>query len=142
MTIGPCERETADKTGGGVDRAGFEHAAAKLFHREGEVLRRPGPARGINAGCAAQRLDAEAAVVGERRKLRRLRGGEGLEFRILAESLAGLVGLGKTEIGGGNDFDVQRREKVGNLADLAGIVARNDELAAFEMPRHADTASF
>ncbi len=123
-------------------RLGFEHAAAELFHREGEILVRPRPARRIDAGRPAECRDAKAAVVGERGEVRGLRRGKRLQFRVRAEGLAGFLRLVEAEIAGRHRLDAEGRKQIGNLADLAGIVACDDKFSTFEGPRHFAMVSF
>src|SRR5258706_5113552 len=60
------------------------------------------PPRGVHAWRAAQRVDLEAGVVGERKQAGRLSIGERLQDGVLVEGVAGLFHLdGYAEIGGG-----------------------------------------
>src|SRR5438128_1833015 len=64
--VGPGDGEGADEVGAS---AGFgvplEHLAVDALHRHAEILVLAGPAGGVDAGAAVQRIDAEAAVVGQ-----------------------------------------------------------------------------
>ena len=57
-----------------------------------------GPARREDAGPPVQRIDAQAAVVGERREAGQVRRLARLEVGIVGEGDADLVGLGKAEL--------------------------------------------
>src|SRR5258708_36078011 len=62
---------------------------------------RSSPPRGVHAWRAAQRVDLEAGVVGEREQAGRLSIGERLQDGVLVEGVAGLFHLdGYAEIGG------------------------------------------
>jgi hypothetical protein len=65
----------------------------------------------------------------------RLQRGIGLERR------AGLLGLGEAELGGAQHLDPKRRKQGGDLDQLAGVVAGDDQLAARESSRHYRSAA-
>ena len=75
----------------------------------------------IDAGCAVERIDHEAGIVGERRQLCRLRRGDRLDPRVGLEGLAGFFGLAKPEFAGGDRFDAVGREQFAHLASLPGL---------------------
>ena len=45
--------------------AALDQQRLDLFHGAAEILVRPGPARGMDAGRAAERVDHESGIVGE-----------------------------------------------------------------------------
>ena len=97
--VGPGEAEHGDEAGrarvSGVVRAGRLEAVLDALHGGGEILVRPGPARRIDAGIAAQRIDAEAGIVGERRQAGGDGRGDRLERGVVLEGRAGLLRLGR-----------------------------------------------
>ena len=103
------------------------------LHGEAEILGLARPARGKDAGLAAQRLDAQSAVVGERGQAGQIGGGARLQLGIGDEGGAGLLGLGQVELGGRDRFDAVGAEQIADLADLARIVAGDDQLAGGEL---------
>ena len=122
--VGPGEGEDGDEMGGGVLVA---ERLPHPFHREVEIPLRPGPARRIDAGVAAQRRHDEPRIVAERDEAARVRAGLGLQRGIGLERVAGLVGLGEAELGGAHRRDAQRREQRRDLAHLALIVAGDQQ---------------
>ena len=113
----PKSRVAADFAGPGLGR----HA------RIGER-----PAGREDAGPVAERLDAQAAVVGERGQAGKIGGGAGLQIGIVDEGGADLVRLGQVQLGGGDRLDAIGAEQVADLAHLAFIVAGDDQLAGTE----------
>ena len=67
MPVGPGEGEGADEMGvmACIRPLGFD-PIPHLLHGERKVLGLPRPACGEEAGVAAERFDAQAAIVGER----------------------------------------------------------------------------
>src|SRR4051812_46129064 len=113
-------------------------------HCRGEILGFPRPARRIDAGCAVERVDHEAGIIGEGRKLRGLRRGDRLDRGVGAKARSGLLGFVEAKLAGRYRFDTMRRQQFAHLGKLAGIVGRDDEFAG-DLPMHANaqaTASF
>ena len=98
------------------------------------------PARREDAGPVAERLDAQAAVVGERGEAGKIGGGARLEIGIVHEGDAGLLGLGQVELGGRDRLDPVGAEQVANLAHLAFIVTGDDQPAGRELAGHRPVA--
>ena len=86
-----------------------------------------GPARGEDAGKPVQRIDAEPAVVGERRQPRQVGRFARLQLGIVDERVADLLGLGKAELGGADAVDAERREQFLDFAQFAGVVGGDDQ---------------
>ena len=78
-----------------------------------------GPARRINARPPMKRVDAQAAVVGQRGEPARSAACARLQLGIVDEGVAGLLGLGQVELGRADPLDAVGREQVADLADLA-----------------------
>ena len=132
MAVGPGERKRAGEMRG-IGRGAFRHFLVHAPHGLGEVLVFAAPARGIDAGRAAQCIDHEAAVVGERGLSRCAGGGERLQLRIAAKAVLGLLGFGEAEVARRDRLDAIFAEQRGDLAHLAGIVAGDDERAGLEL---------
>ena len=111
-------------------RAALAQQRIDARHRGGEILRRSGPARRMDAGLAAEGIDREARVVREGGQARALRGGLRLDARIGAEGRAGLVRLGQAELAGRDRQDAVEREQLAHLDELAGIMRRDHQAAA------------
>jgi hypothetical protein len=134
MAVGPGKRQRADEAG-----ATIAFALEQIFdapHGEIEILVGARPARGIDAGIAAQRIHREAGIVGERRQARAECRGQRLQFRIGDEGGSGFVRFGQSEIAGRNDVGNIIGEKVADLDQLALIVAGDDEFFTFKFSRH------
>ena len=87
-------------------RHGFRALADATISRStrtiaaGKILRVASPSRRIDAGRAAERLDAQAGIVSQRRQFRRGDGGLRLNQRIGDECVAGLLRFGQTKLAG------------------------------------------
>src|SRR5688500_16423605 len=151
VAVGPAQSEGADKMGVAA-RVGAKRL--QLFpdaaHRAAEIAlagdlagigfgRNPrvdeGPARREDAGSVAQGCDAEAAVVGERRQAGKVGGRARLQIRVVDEGGADLVRLRQFELRRRDRLDAIGTEQVDDLADLAFIVAGDDEPPRLE-PSH------
>ncbi len=100
------------------------------LHRLGEILVRPGPARGMNAGLPAQRFHDQTGIVGEGRQAG---GGRSGRFRldggVLGKARAGLLRFAELQLARRNRIDAICRQQVAHFPQLAGIVGGDDELA-------------
>ena len=74
-----------------------------------------------SASTASPESSAKAGRSGGAR--RRLR----LDAGVVAEARAGFFGLGEAELAGRDGLDAVGREQLPHLAQLAGIVGRDDE---------------
>ena len=146
VAVGPGEAQRGDEPGAavGIVADTFMHHR----HRGCEILRRPGPAGGIDAGRAVQRGDAEARIVrqcgqpaGGRRRHR-------LDPGIAGEIGSVFLGFRQAERAGGDDLDAERTQQRLDLAQLAGVVAGENEFlrraracgpsVAQRLPLHAE----
>ena len=109
------------------------HAIPDFLHGEGEVLVRSGPARRKQPRIATQRLDAQAAIVGQRRQSGQVGGLQCLQFRIGNEGRAGFFRFGQVERGGGDRIDTIGAEQRGDFTHLARIVTGDHQLAGGEL---------
>src|SRR5262249_28980455 len=108
MTVRPGDAERRDEVRGtrrGRRRAEALQLLLDVAHGAAEILVGAGPARRMDARRAAERIDHEAGIVGERRELRGFRGRRGLDQRVFREGRAGLLGLGEAELAGGDRGD-------------------------------------
>ena len=104
-----------------------------LLHRSHPVAVPVGifrPARRENAGPAVECIDAQAAIVRERRQAGEVRRFARLQIGIVGEAVANLFRLRKPERFGADAFDAERLHERRHLALLAGVVGRNDQLVA------------
>ena len=97
------------------------------------------PARGMDAGPAVQCIDTQAAVVADRGQAAEVRGRTRLQLRIVDEGRANLLRLGQVEVERGDRLDAVGLQQVGNLDELAAIVAGDDDLAG-ELAHHRPVA--
>ena len=111
----------------GVLRAALDQQRLDFVHGEAEILVRSGPARRMNAGLAAERIDHQTGIVGEGGAAGRLRRGHRLDARIVGEGLAGFLRLGETELAGRLRGDAVGREQLAHFGELAGIVRGDDD---------------
>ena len=98
-----------------------------VAHSAAEILVGARPARRMDPGRAAERVDHEAGVVGERRKPGGLRRGCGLDQSVLGKGRAGLLGLGEAELAGRDRRDAVGREEFAHLGELAWVMGRDHE---------------
>src|SRR5262249_49266813 len=84
-------------------------------------------ARGVYAGRAVERVDADAGIVRQRRKPRERTRVPCLDERILDERRVGLVDLGHAELRLGNHLDAERLEEPPELAKLARVAGGRRE---------------
>src|SRR6185312_3785974 len=103
-------------------------------HRPAEIARLASPARRVDARVAADRRDDEAGIVTERGEEAALGPRPGLERGVGLEGVAGLLGLGKAELGGADRLDAIGREQHGELVELAGIVGGDQQLPGHQRP--------
>src|SRR6185295_5929561 len=86
-----------------------------------------GVVRRRDARRAAERIDAQPRVVGDRRRVGGARRVARLRERVLDEGRMRLVGLGDAELALRDELDRQRREERGELGELGAVVRREDE---------------
>src|SRR6476661_4303150 len=132
--VGPGDRERAGKMRRRrrirLGRFGF---APDLFHCPHPVAVTGfvfGPAGREDARPTLERVDAKAAVVGERGKAAEVRRFTRLEVGVVGEAVADLFRIRKVELFGTDAADAKRLDQSGDLAQLAGIVGRDDQLVA------------
>ena len=89
---------------------------------------RPAVVGGVHARLAAQRVDADAGVVRERRQARRAARVPRLGQGVLEKGEVRLLGIRDAELALGNDLDLKGRQQRADLGKLAGIAARHNEL--------------
>src|SRR5688572_3964801 len=99
----------------------------------------PGEARRAHPGLAAQGLDLESRVVGQRPQPARARAGDRLEPRVAREGRLVLGHRGQTaDLGGKRELKAERIEQRLELGALLGVVGRDQELHA--PPRASSSA--
>ena len=81
-------------------------------------------------GAATECTDAKPGIVGQRRQARRICGSQRLDPGIALEAVLGLVRLGQTQRPGRDHLDPERRQQFENLAQLALVVAGQDQPGA------------
>src|SRR5258708_27743569 len=114
--------------GGGAGGGWDVVKQAKKFYVVGFVSA-AGPARGMDAGSAVQRVDLEARIVGERPLPRMARDLHGLLAGIRGEAVTILDDVGK--IGDLDHADRQVLVDLPDLPDLSLVLRRDDQF-----PRH------
>ncbi|MPN26055.1 hypothetical protein SDC9_173477 [bioreactor metagenome] len=87
-----------------------------------------GIAGGKDTGGAAERPDAQAGIVGERRQAAVLGGVAGLGERVLGEGAVRFLGFRDAKLALRDDFEAERREQRVQLLHLLGVVRGEDEL--------------
>jgi hypothetical protein len=92
------------------------------------AARAPGVISRVHAGLAAERVDAKARVVGERRQPGGAAGVARLGERVLEKGGVGFSRLANGQFLLWNDFNRQRREQGLDLPQLAGIARGEDQL--------------
>src|SRR5262249_26386067 len=117
-------------------RAAARQLLLDLTHRAGKVLVRPGPARRMNAGRAAEGVDRKPGIVGEGGQAGRASGGFRLDARVLAKARSGLFRLSQAERARRHRLDAERRQQLAHLLQLAGIVGGNHQAAVDAAMRH------
>src|SRR6185295_4034472 len=87
----------------------------------------PGVVGGMHAGRAAQRVDAQAGIVGERWQAGGAARVARLGERVLEEGVVRFVCLRNAELGLGKNLKLKRRQQFADLADLSRISRRKDQ---------------
>src|SRR5262245_18213538 len=132
--IWPGDRERAcEMRGWGGIGLGCFDFAPDLRHRALPVAVSDlvfGPARRENARAAVQRVDAEAAIVGKRRKAAQVSGHARLQIGVVGEGIADLLGFGEVEFRRTDACDPERRDQLGDLAQFARIAGLDDQFSA------------
>jgi hypothetical protein len=139
MPIRPGKAEHRDEASAALVefcRASFLNSDLDLVHRHGEIARAVGslgPVGGVDARIAVQRIDDKSGIVRKGRQAGGLRRGQRLDRGVFLERRAGLVRLDEIEIGRRLGFKAHRPDQVADFADLAGIVAGNDQGLVFKL---------
>ncbi|MNT27435.1 hypothetical protein D3C72_1630650 [compost metagenome] len=101
--------------------------AVQLFHQLGVValvrFRLAGKARRLHPGLAAQRFDADAGIVGQRRQPGQAAGVTRLFQRVFQEGVVRLRALRHVKAALRDHLDAQRRQQGGEFFQLAGVIA-------------------
>ena len=129
-----------------MDHLGLESPKSHAAHTMEEALAgldraialRPGTIGRLHAWRAPEFGHAQAAVVGERNLPAGQGGGAGLEFGIGGESGAGFLGLGQAEVAGRTESPGIGTQQIGDLADLAFVVAGDHQGIAGKAARRGD----
>src|SRR5262249_27416883 len=100
-----------------------------------------GEVRRDHARRAAERIDAQARVVGDRRAARGTRGMARLRERVLDEGDMRLLGLADAELALAHELDRQRAEQRAQLVELLRVVGRQHQPHAASALRCAATSS-
>ena len=119
MAVRPGDAERGDElrlaqrraVGAMVLQHGFDR-----LHGAGEILVLAGPARGMDAGRAAERIDRQPGIVGKRRQAGRACRRLCLDAGIVAKARAGFLRLAQAELAGGDRVDAVGREQLAHLA--------------------------
>ncbi len=119
FAAGTRQRECAHEGGAAIVLA--LQRVFDLAHGDGEILSRPGPAGGVDAGRTAQRRDREAGIVGQRRQPRGFGRCPGLQGGILGESGAGFLGFNQAQGRGADGFDAVGRNRSSISRTLPGL---------------------
>ena len=91
-------------------------------------------ARRMHARCAAQRVDADAAVVGKGGQAAVLAGVAGFGKRVFNEGAVRLGAFGRVERGLRQDLDAVRGKQGGEFAQFARVVAGENDLGEHGFP--------
>jgi len=89
-----------------------------------------GPASGKDPGTPMKRINAKAAVIGERGQTTEISRFARLQIRIVSEAVADFLRLGKVEFGRAYAGNAEGLDQLGDLAELAGIMSRDDQPVA------------
>src|ERR1700674_2761915 len=127
-SVRPREGEHADEVSAPrLRRPGGLQLLLDARHRTGEILRLMRPARRVDTRGAAERLDAKAGIICERRFARRARRRFGLQDRIVTEGQAGLFRFAQAERAGTDRMESEWRQKSLDLPQLAAIMRRRHD---------------
>ena len=124
-SVGPGEGEDAvEMSPPGPRRASGAQLLFDARHRRPEVLGVACPARGIDAGSIAERLDAESRVVGKRGRRRSSRRRLGLQLGVVAEGETGLLGLDEAQLRRADGPNAVGLQELAEFPQLAGVTPR------------------
>src|SRR3569623_96920 len=119
------QREHRAKPAGALRGRHAGERLEQLLVVRGVVVAGAGVARAVDAGCAAERVDLEAAVVGERGQAGRLRHLARLLRRVAGERVGVLDDIGHVNIVERSHFDAG--QQLAQLDELAAIARREHE---------------
>src|SRR5262249_34346593 len=128
MPIGPGEAERADElrlTFLGSLRTALAQFIFHRLHGTSEVLFGTRPARRVNPGLAAERVDGQSGIIRNRRQAGGPCCSARLDARVLTESGAVLDRLWHPKLARGHSIDSKRHQKLAHLLEFAGIMRRN-----------------
>ena len=103
--------------------AAFDQQRLNAVHGAAKVLIGSRPARGMDAGLPAKRIDHQTGVISERGLSARAGRGLRLDARIRRESLASLFWLRQTEVASRLYNDAERRQQLAHFLQFAWIVS-------------------
>src|SRR5215470_3713957 len=128
MAVGPGKTQRGHKVRAtllGSPGTAFDQQGLNAVHRGPEILVRPGPPRGMDAGLAIERVDHQTGIVGKGRRASGARYRSCFDACVGGERLAGLLWLCQTELARRLGGDAVGREQVAHFLQLAGIVGRD-----------------
>ena len=140
MAIGPGHAQRADEMGGAALRAQF---VVHTGHGDREILGRPGPARRVDAGRAAQAIHTQPAVVGNCRQAAQCGRRERLQPGVADEGRFRLVRFRQTQFAGRYHVQPMRVQQFGQFHHLAGIMRGQHQPAPIKLAQqlpHRPTA--
>ena len=106
------------------------------LHGDGEVAFWPRPVGRVDARRPAQRVDLDAAVVGQGRQAGALGGKQRLQLGVAFERRLGLRRLGEAKLAGRHRRQPIRLDQLVDLPHLARVVGGDDEAVAALQPAH------
>src|ERR1700687_2262268 len=96
-----------------------------FVHGEAEVLVGAGPARRVNAGITAERIDHQTGIVGEGGAVCCFGCSHSLNARIGGECFSGFLRLGQAKLASRLRGDAERRQQLAHFGKLAGVMRRD-----------------
>src|SRR4051812_20898581 len=120
-----AERDGAEEVRGAPS---LRHSGERDEQLRSPLRVRRREARAAHAGTSVERVDAEAAVVGERPEPGLPRAGRRLLRRVLVEGLERLVGSPQVEVAQRDEVEHDPVEDLADLDQLAGVRGRDQQL--------------